>query len=308
MMSAHLAEARERGDVIAALHASDSAIYGRFGYGLASVDCQIAVDRNHTAFHRGAPEPTAARLVTRPEAEQAFPSLYEQVRSTRPGAFTRSPDWWRVRHFADDEEDRDGFSANRFAVSAGGGGYARFRVKRQERDGHGDDEVLVEELVASDPGSAAGLWRLVLSHDLAGRITAPRRPVDDPLFDLLAAPRRAAPRLWDGAWVRLLDVPAALTSRRYSGSGSLVVAVHDPLEIAGGRFRLTADAGSAECVATDDEPDIALDLEDLGSAYLGRSRLRALLRAGRVDGSVGAVTLADDLFDWDPPPWCPESF
>ena len=64
----------------------------------------------------------------------------------------------------------------------------------------------------------------------------------------------------------------------------------------------------ASCRLTDKAPDLVLDIEDLSGCYLGRSRFATLARAGRVGGDKNSLRLADQMFNWDPQPWCPEVF
>ena len=60
---------------------------------------------------------------------------------------------------------------------------------------------------------------------------------------------------------------------------------------------------------TEDEADVALDVTDLGSCYLGGFTFGELTRAGRaVEGRPGAAHRADALFAADRAPWCPEVF
>ena len=72
-----------------------------------------------------------------------------------------------------------------------------------------------------------------------------------------------------------------------------------------GRWRL--DGG--ECSRTEDEPDLALDVSALGSAFLGGISFAQLHAALRVDElREGAVARADALFAWRSHPWCLEIF
>jgi predicted acetyltransferase len=76
-----------------------------------------------------------------------------------------------------------------------------------------------------------------------------------------------------------------------------------------GRWRLVAagEPGSAAATVepTDAPSDLALDVADLASAYLGAFRLTDLARAGRVEElAAGALRRADALFGWDRTPWC----
>lgn len=313
MMEAHLEEARSHGDPVAGLWASDSAIYGRFGFGLAVQEALVEISRRHVDLHRLAPDPATARFVDAATAAELLPQVYEQVLSTRPGMYARSPAWWELERLRDTPERRDGATAFRFAVTDGPDGtptgYVQYRVKREADDLHLAHEVRVVELMATTPEAVAGLWSLVLSHDLAGTITAAHRPVDDPLFDLLAARRRAAPRITDALWLRILDIPAALEARRYSAPGAVVVETVDPLDGTTARHRLVAgDDGVATCEPTDSSPDVELDLEDLGGGYLGWARFRRLAAAGRLRGRPEALALLDRMFAWDPAPWCPDVF
>ena len=56
-------------------------------------------------------------------------------------------------------------------------------------------------------------------------------------------------------------------------------------------------------------PDVALDVRELGAAYLGGTRLGALAAAGLVaelrPGALGPLSTA---MTWDPAPWCPMIF
>ena len=72
-----------------------------------------------------------------------------------------------------------------------------------------------------------------------------------------------------------------------------------------GRWRL-AD-GRAE--RTDEEPDLRLDADALGSAYLGGVSFAALREALRIEElRPGAAEQADALFRAALHPWCPEIF
>jgi hypothetical protein len=55
--------------------------------------------------------------------------------------------------------------------------------------------------------------------------------------------------------------------------------------------------------------ELALDVDALGSAYLGAVSFAQLRDSFRVQElSDGAVARADTLFSWRPLPWCPEIF
>jgi predicted acetyltransferase len=121
----------------------------------------------------------------------------------------------------------------------------------------------------------------------------------------------------DNLWVRVIDLPGALSRRAYSAAVDVVLEVTDALLPGNaGRWRLRAGraggvggAGGVDCARTDEAADIALDVRELGAAYLGGTRLATLAAAGLVDerrpGAVGALSTA---LSWDPAPWCPRIF
>ena len=82
--------------------------------------------------------------------------------------------------------------------------------------------LTVDELVAATDAAYADLWRFALSVDLITIVKAEARRVDEALPWLVADGRyvRQTER-YDNLWLRVLDVPAALTGRDYlSRAGS----------------------------------------------------------------------------------------
>ena len=310
MMRAHLDDVKEHGEPIAALWASDSAIYGRFGYGCASICYDIEIEPDHATLSRLAPQPGMARMIDRAEALELAPPLYDRLRMEIPGFFARTPHWWEDRSFWDSESAGDTTNL-RFAVvdgADGAAGFASFRTKAHWDEGHGSGKVIVQDLFASTPEAWAGIWALVANQDLVSRVECGLRPEWDPIFDLLAGTRRALTFRYDALWVRLMDVPAALTARSYAAPVDVVFGVADPIGDLTGSYLLRADLDGAECAPTTREPSVMLDLEDLSAAYMGRSRFRQWARAGRLSGAPDALAALDSAFDWDPQPWCPELF
>jgi len=311
MMTEHLADARDRGEFMTALWASDSAIYHRFGYGLAAVNAEVDVDRDHAGLHRNAPRPLPVRMVDKEEFRPLAEPVFLSVAAGRPGMYQRSPAWWD-RRLRDRPSDRNGATALRFAVGHGENGvdgYVIYRLRAGKWDqNHGDGKVEVHELIASTPTASASLWSFVLSHDLVATITARNLPEDDPIFSLLDGWRRAAPEMGDNVWARIVDVPTALVARAYSVDGQVVIRVSDPFYDSVQTYRLTVDHGRGQVGQLTAEPDIELDIEDLSAAYLGRPRFRALARAGRLTGTAEALAQADQMFAWDRTPWCQEVF
>jgi predicted acetyltransferase len=309
MMRVQLDDIRERGEPIAALWASEERIYPRFGYGMASLAGEIAIPRDRAAFSVAYEPVGRVRLVDRAEAEKAFPAVWEVARLRTPGTFARSPDWWQHRTLNDPESWRDGAGPKRFVVHETDGavdGYAVYRHAAGWEGGVSSAKLKVLEAVGTVPEATRELWRYLLDVDWTKTIESWLLPPDHPLFLLLAEPRRANYRVWDGIWVRLVDVGTALSGRAYAADGRVVFEVRDSFGPWNeGRWRL--EDGEAE--RTDDEPDLRLDVTALGSVFLGGFTFAELQRACRVEEATeGAIERADAMFRTDVAPWCPEIF
>jgi predicted acetyltransferase len=338
MMRHQLADIRGRGEPLAVLWASEAAIYSRFGYGRATWTLTFTIMRGEggLAVPASADPGLSLRLADPSAVVPELAKVYDSVLPSRPGFFARNEAWWqRVIYFP--PEWRAGASPLRCLLAEDDGGprgYALYSGQgRAEEMFIPGDLLTVRELMAVDAQASAALWTDLLSRDLTSEFKADRRPVDDPLLQQLADPRRARPQLMDAMWVRIVDVPAALAGRRYSSPVDLVIEVRDDIFSSNsGRWRLTTEAGDGSGLAADgsslaaqarDEaglaascvpagsasPDVALDVTQLGAAYLGGTRVGALAEAGLVtELRPGAVRQLSAAMAWDPAPWCPLVF
>lgn len=311
MMREHFARARERGESLGALWASEATIYGRFGYGDAVELRKVEVDARHAG--RGGSEPgVTVRLVDLEAARQIAPAVYKTVQASRPGMYTRTADWWKWRVFDDPEARRDGASGLRTAIAEQDGevvGYVLYRQK-MDWDAMGGEVRIVEMMPATGPGYRA-LWHFVLNIDLFPMVKYWNYPADDPLRFMVTDGRQVKIKESnDGIWVRLIDVADALQRRTYSHSGEIVIGVEDRFcEWNRGNYRLTIGAeGRARCERTDAAPDVAVDVSVLGSLYLGGRSARAMALAGAALGSDVEVARLDAMFVSSPAPWCAEIF
>jgi len=307
MMRVQLDDVHERGEPIAALWASEEGIYGRFGYGLASWMGQIAVKREWSAFAPPFQPRGRVRFVTSDEAKVLFPPVWETLRGQRPGVFARPDAWWELRQLRQPQEEAS--KPKRFVVAELDGetqAYAIFRRHPAWEEGASAARTEVIEAVAATPQATAELWRFLLDIDWTATLEAELLPLDHPLLLLLANPRRARYRLSDALWVRLVDVGPALSGRAYAAEGPVVFEVRDAFcPWNEGRWKVEAGAAAR----TEEPADLALDVDALGSAYLGAVSFAELREALRVDELAdGAVARADALFAWRPLPWCPEIF
>ena len=301
LMTRMFEDARQRGEPLAVLWASEGSIYQRFGYGLSTLASSIDLEHERAQLLSTSPAVGTVRLVDIDEARRVLPPIFEHNRSQIPGFYSRSAQWWELDILADFKWARRGGRADAYAI---------YRARQEWANSVPGSELSVQEILALDADALREMWRFIFGIDLIKRITTRTGSVDEPLLLMLAEPRRVNLRLRDGMWLRVLDVPAALERRGYSADGTIVLEVRDEfMPDAGGRFRLTAKGGRGAVERTTDAAEMALDASDLGAVYLGGFSFADLARAGRTDELVsGARARADAIFSSPAPAWCPQTF
>jgi predicted acetyltransferase len=316
LMTRQLADVADGSEPLAALFASESVIYGRYGYGVATRQLHYTIKRGETLLPKPANR-LRLRICQPKEAVAKLKQVYDAVQGARPGMLTRHKQYWDVM-LADPEFIRDGNTPTHCVIAeddTGPRGYALYSGKpRWSSEALPDGELFVRELFGVDRDATLTLWADVFSRDLIGEVSVRSRPVDDPLLYELADPRRARATIVDGLYIRLVDLPAALTSRLYSSAVDVVIEVADDrLPANAGRWRLTAggpaDGVKPSCERTTAEPDLVMPVVALGAAYLGGTRLRALAEAEVItEVRPGALAALSTAMWWDPAPWAPTSF
>jgi predicted acetyltransferase len=311
MMRAQLDDVRERGEPIAALFASEETIYGRYGYGLASLRHRVTLPRTWASMRADSPPRTGStRLVDQDEARRIFPRIYNHVRRTTPGFLSRSPDWWELRRLRDDPDRRpQGAGPLNFAALELDGrstAYAIYRLVEREEQGQWTRRLRVIEATATDVGGMREIWRFLFGIDWVDEIQAWLLPVDHPLMHMVARLDRLDLKVETGLWVRLVDVGAALSARGYATNGRVTFDVRDDF----GRWNAgTWTLANGVARRSTRAADIRLDVTSLGATYLGGFSFTQLARAGLVEETRrGGLARADAMFTTDRAPWCPERF
>ncbi|MGW2086004.1 GNAT family N-acetyltransferase [Streptomyces sp. NPDC001880] len=314
MMRRQLDDIRALGEPIAILTASEPAIYGRFGYGAASRQMSLTIekDRVRLTVPPGTDE-VRLRRAKPDEAMAACEGVYARLVSGRPGTPAHAPGWER-KAMVDPVSSRQGASAQQCVLAERDGeivGCVTYSINPEWEPAGPKGIVRINDLAALDPAAYAALWRFVFEIDLMKTVEARNRPVDDAVLHLVSDVRRCNIRVRDSLHVRLVELGAALEARTYRGPLDVVFDVEDAFcPWNAGRWRLTADAkGVASCRRTDDPADLALSVRELGSAYLGGESLSSLGLAGRVrELRAGALAEASSAFSSDTAPWLPRGF
>jgi predicted acetyltransferase len=307
LMRRQLADVHEAGtEPVAALWASESAIYGRFGYGMAtrSAEIEVAVP----AARLREPPAARARLGTPVDEQPAMAEIYEAARRDYPGMLDRTEGWW-ARRTSDPEHRRDGAGPMRAAV-VDGAAYALYGVQTRFGSGGPEGKVMVREMVAATQEGNAAIWAFLLGLDLTRHVVYDLGASDDPLQHMVTESRAVQMNVGEALWLRVVDLPAALAARAYAVPFEVVLDVADEVcPWNQGRWALAWDGSAASCEHTSRPADLELSAADVGAAYLGGPPLAVLARAGRVrELRAGALTTASLAFRGERDPWCPETF
>ena len=183
-----LRESRDRGNVLATLHASETSIYRRFGFGLATDAVAATITTRHAKPWRSAPLAGSMRLLPYTEVLAVVPDLYERVARWRVGSISR-PAWMWTRILKD--------AAQPTAEPYGKG---TFVAVHSDADGVDDGfvcyEVAWDETFAKNPtgvGEVHDLWGVSPGgRDRTVALSARHRP--DRLVEGRATPgRRTGP-------------------------------------------------------------------------------------------------------------------
>lgn len=294
LMTGELRTAAALGFPVAVLTVSESGIYGRFGFAPAAAAAHWEIDVRRAGWRGPVPEPSSAGridFVSREEGRALAEGIHARVRAVTPGEIDMPGGHWdRFFGTRPDAEKAENLRVVQYRSPAAEGdpaaegvvdGLALYRVA-ENHDDFAASAIELQLLLAATDAAYAALWHFFLSMDLIGTIRAGELSVDEPLWWMLADQRAATITVRDHQYVRVLDVAAALTARRYDVVDDVVLEVDDPLGIASGTFALrTAANGSATVDAVDPAYGATLRV------HLGVAELSALLLGG-----VSALTLA----------------
>jgi predicted acetyltransferase len=306
LMRKEIDDVHEWGEPLATLYASEGAIYRRYGYGPASISGDISLPRANASFYDAPSSVGRVRMVKLDEALELFPPIYDRVAAENVGMLSRTRAWWESRKLSTGPWMKGELFMAVLEIDGEPEGYALYSIESEMAHMVSRSVVQVREAICATPAATREIWRFILDIDWVETVKAGFMPPDHPLFLLLTEPRRMAYQAMEAIWCRLVDVGEALSARTY-GSGEPVV-----LDVADdfcpwneGRWEVNADGAQK----TKAEPDLRLDVDMLGSVYLGGFTFADLARAGRVEElRDGGIARADALFRADRHPWCPEIF
>ncbi|MFL6205520.1 MAG: GNAT family N-acetyltransferase [Acidimicrobiales bacterium] len=313
LMETQLHAMADRGVAVALLVAAEWPIYGRFGYGPAIDACGFDIDARTTRFTAA---PSGSIEVVSPEAlRPELEAAHERRRRRTPGAISRAADVWDtvagIRSWPGQPHEPGPLRGALWRDDEGTvQGAVAYKVIDHWDRNRPAGKVEVTLLVGATAEAERELWRHLCEIDWIVTVSASNRGVDDPL-PLMLADGRAVARVdvFDCIWARLLDLPAALGSRRSLHADRVVVEVADGQGIASGRWSIELGPDGAEVKPSDARADVALPVGALSAAFLGGRSVRRLHEAGALDeGTPGGVDRLDALLTTPTAPWSPTTY
>jgi predicted acetyltransferase len=306
-----LADMRERGQAVAALWASQAAIYQRYGYALASELVGYRIDSVDVGFADGDGGSARVARVDVDAGYDVLKKIYIEFVDERTCYLHRSKPLWMNNVLSSTPLAGPAHIAVAYATDGAATGYVAYHV-RNDKTGHPTrgQELVIKDFVWLDADAYRSLWSWLARHDLVGRIVWPRAPADDPASELFVEPRLLNKQSRDGIWLRVVDARVALAERGYHASDSVTldIAADDLTPWNAGRYKLECSPDGATMTPSRGNVDLRLSVKALASLYSGYRSPRQLARWGMIDGDDAALERATRIFATRHAPHCPDNF
>ncbi len=319
-MTDEMTRAHRAGSVASVLIASQAPIYGRYGYGVATSSATWTIDTSRAGFT--APRTGSVRVVDGATWAQDAPAVHDRAARRRAGAIGRTDTYYDlVAQVLDGQPDID--RRRTFALhrddSGSVDGALVYSITEDWDDWVSRASLSVVDLVAVDDRVEAELLRYACEIDFVATVKVTRAP-GHPLPWLLTDARAARTgAVGDQVWARLHDVEAALSARRYTVPGRLVIDVEDRDDQTTGRYALDVDdRGVGRCTRVGGangagSVDLALRVNDLAGVWLGGGETTPSVLSGVTAGHVrvrddATAARAHALFSWPTSPWAATHF
>lgn len=314
MMHTHLQQSLEHGDVASVLMASESGIYSRYGYGVATEMVQWHLNTQAFVLNEPANCGSDVKLLhKRAEVIPVLSAIHKKHCSNRPMELVRDELWWRYML----EPNEPGWVSvghkKFFAVSYNddgvADGYAIYSIddKSDAHFSHGkaNSRVVLTELCTNSLNAEKSLFSYLANLPWCLQLVWELGPVDPSIKHFMTDPRQ----LWqksrvDMLWLRPLNVERLLAERSYGCDGQVVIDYTDEqFPQLSGRWQLSVENGLAHLQKSDSKRFVAVEPSSLATVYAGMTRVAELASVKKITGDCDSIAMLDRLLLVTRPPF-----
>jgi len=304
------ADMRDRGQSVAALWASQAAIYQRYGYAMTTVLRSYHVDTTDIGFHDGVWGSGCVERLSVNDAFDVIKSIYIRFVENRTCYLHRSKALWLQNAMEEIEGQGPIHAGVHYDEEGKADGYIIYTLRANKVD-HATrgQEIIIRDMAWLSMDGYRSMWEWLKRHDLVGRVSYQTAAADDPAVELFAEPRLLHGVDHEGIWLRVVDATGALGDRAYSSEGEITIGlIDDPLTPWNNRsIRLEASPEGAH-VTSSKSADLQTSAKALASLYSGFRTARQLRAWGLIEGEDHVIDTADRLFASSHAPHCPDHF
>ena len=304
------ADMRDRGQSVAALWASQAAIYQRYGYAMTTVLRSYHVDTTDIGFHDGVWGSGCVERLSVNDAFDVIKSIYIRFVENRTCYLHRSKALWLQNAMEEIEGQGPIHAGVHYDEEGKADGYIIYTLRANKVD-HATrgQEIIIRDMAWLSMNGYRSMWEWLKRHDLVGRVSYQTAAADDPAVELFAEPRLLHGVDHEGIWLRVVDATGALGDRAYSSEGEITIGLtDDPLTPWNNRsIRLEASPEGAH-VTSSKSADLQTSAKALASLYSGFRTARQLRAWGLIEGEDHVIDTADRLFASSHAPHCPDHF
>ena len=304
------ADMRDRGQSVAALWASQAAIYQRYGYAMTTVLRSYHVDTTDIGFHDGVWGSGCVERLSVNDAFDVIKSIYIRFVENRTCYLHRSKALWLQNAMEEIEGQGPIHAGVHYDEEGKADGYIIYTLRANKVD-HATrgQEIIIRDMAWLSIDGYRSMWEWLKRHDLVGRVSYQTAAADDPAVKLFAEPRLLHGVDHEGIWLRVVDATSALGDRAYSSEGEITIGLtDDPLTPWNNRsIRLEASPEGAH-VTSSKSADLQTSAKALASLYSGFRTARQLRAWGLIEGEDHVIDTADRLFASSHAPHCPDHF
>ncbi len=314
LLRSHLCNSCEHGDIVSLLMASESGLYGQFGYAPATELAEYKLDTAQYSLRSPVKDSGRIELIEDLELARALCSEVHSAQSLA-GEMQRSADWWQ-HVISNGERNWIGGGPQFVAVhrddAGAADGYALYVLEEMAPgeswgDGNQRMRLMLRELVTLNHQAEVALFCFLCGIAWVRELRWLLAPVDPPIKHFMRDPRQLVQvtRI-DMLWIRILDMQKLFAACRFHRDGKLSFEYQDELLPENiGKYQLTVVDGEPDVkrLPMDSETDIQLRPEHLAATILGGTRVACLYQLGAISGNERGMRVLDSILLSDRPPF-----